>query len=168
MRRLSRNEIQSSQNVTQHKTSLHLSELKKPPVVCADSPHWVEVKHGRLELSQFDGGDADSPDVTQVVVAALLLNCSHLWSHPTQTREKKRRRTSHHVPKHTNSSIVRICKTPYRLHPTLHGAVNRQLHSSYQYGVPIKDFLLATEALISAATPKSAGTEETQAGSHWS
>jgi len=27
---------------------------------------------------------------------------------------------------------------------------------THQYGVPMKDFLLATDALISAATPKSA------------
>lgn len=54
------------------------------PIVCADSPHWVQVKHGRLQLCQLDGSDADGPDITQVVIATLLLHRSHLWSHPAQ------------------------------------------------------------------------------------
>lgn len=60
------------------------------PVVCADSPHWVEVKHGRLELSQLNGSDADGPDIAQVVVPPLLLHCSHLWSHPGQMKQKRK------------------------------------------------------------------------------
>lgn len=60
--------------------SLRLS----PQLVCADSPHRVEVEHGRLELSQLDGSDADGPDITQVVVSALLFHRSHLWSHPEE------------------------------------------------------------------------------------
>lgn len=54
------------------------------PIVYADSPHWVQVKHGRLQLCQLDGSDADGPDITQVVIATLLLHRSHLWSHPAQ------------------------------------------------------------------------------------
>ena len=44
----------------------------------------MKVKHGRLELSQLDGSDSNGPDVTQVVVAALLFHRSHLGSHPGQ------------------------------------------------------------------------------------
>lgn len=50
-----------------------------------NTPHGVEIKHGRLELCQFDGCDANCPDVAQLVVAALLLHRGHLRSHPETT-----------------------------------------------------------------------------------
>lgn len=49
-------------------------------------PHGVQVEHGRLQLSQLDGGDADGPDVAQLVVAAVLLHRCHFWSHPEVKR----------------------------------------------------------------------------------
>lgn len=52
-----------------------------------ERPHGVQVEHGRLQLRQFDGGDAHSPDVTLLVVAALPLHCCHL-SHTGSTRER--------------------------------------------------------------------------------
>lgn len=55
-------------------------------VACAEAPHWMEVEHGRLKLGQFDGGNAKSPDVTQVVVAALLLHRYYLRSHPANSK----------------------------------------------------------------------------------
>lgn len=57
--------------------------------VCADSPHWMEVIHWWLELSQLNGCNADSPDVTQVVIAPFLLHCSHLWGHPEWSNTDK-------------------------------------------------------------------------------
>lgn len=54
--------------------------------VCADAPHRMEVKHGRLKLSQLNGGNAESPDVAQVVVATLLFHCHYLWSHPGKSK----------------------------------------------------------------------------------
>lgn len=50
-------------------------------------PHRVEVEHGGLQLGELDGGDADGPDVAQVVVAALLLHGRHLWSHPAESAD---------------------------------------------------------------------------------
>ena len=46
------------------------------------SLHWVQVKHGRLQLCQLDGRDAHSPDVTQLVISSLLLHSCHLRGHP--------------------------------------------------------------------------------------
>ena len=46
------------------------------------SPHGVEIKHGGLELGELDGGDADGPDVTLLVVPALSLHSGHLRRHP--------------------------------------------------------------------------------------
>lgn len=46
------------------------------------SPHGVQVEHGRLQLGQLDGGDADGPDVAQLVVTAVLLHRRHFRSHP--------------------------------------------------------------------------------------
>ncbi len=43
-----------------------------------EGPHGVEVEHRRLQFSQLDGGDANRPDITEMVVAALALNCSDL------------------------------------------------------------------------------------------
>lgn len=54
-------------------------------------PHWVQVEHWRLQLSQLDGGDADSPDVAQLVVAAVLLHRCHFWSHPEEKKKKQSR-----------------------------------------------------------------------------
>jgi len=45
-------------------------------------PHRVEIKHGGLELGELDGGDADGPDVTLLVVPALPLHGGHLRRHP--------------------------------------------------------------------------------------
>lgn len=55
-------------------------------VACAEAPHWMEVKHGRLKLGQFDGGNAEGPDVTQMVVPALLLHRYYLRSHPANSK----------------------------------------------------------------------------------
>lgn len=65
---------------------LHKTGPVEVNVACAEAPHWMEVKHGRLELGQFDGGNAKSPDVTQVVVPALLLHRHYLWSHPANSK----------------------------------------------------------------------------------
>lgn len=61
----------------------------KVNVICTDTPHWVEVEHGRLKLGQFNGGDAEGPDVTQVVVPALLLHRHYLWSHPAKKQSSE-------------------------------------------------------------------------------
>ena len=53
----------------------------------------MEVKHGGLQLGQLDGGDAHRPDVTQLVVASVLLHGRHLWCHPA------------HAHKHTSTHL---------------------------------------------------------------
>lgn len=53
------------------------------------SPHGVQVEHGRLQLSQLDGGDADGPDVAQLVVTAVLLHRRHFRSHPVGEKKKQ-------------------------------------------------------------------------------
>lgn len=55
-------------------------------VACAEAPHWMEVKHGGLKFGQFDGSNAEGPDVTQVVVPALLLHRYYLRSHPANSK----------------------------------------------------------------------------------
>lgn len=55
-------------------------------VACAEAPHWMEVKQGRLKLGQFNGSNAEGPDVTQVVVPALLLHRYYLRSHPADSK----------------------------------------------------------------------------------
>lgn len=44
----------------------------------------MQIKHWRLQLSQLNGGDANSPDVAQLVVAPVLLYRCYLRSHPKQ------------------------------------------------------------------------------------
>ncbi|TNN30804.1 hypothetical protein EYF80_059045 [Liparis tanakae] len=80
-----------SQRLCRNET--HSERLSLLPAV---SPHRVEVEHGRLQLRQLDGGDADGPDVTQVVVAAFLLYGGHLGSHPAQQGYERRRGSSAH------------------------------------------------------------------------
>lgn len=46
----------------------------------------MKVKHGRLQLGQLYRRDPDSPDVTQLVVATVLLHGGYFWSHPAQKR----------------------------------------------------------------------------------
>lgn len=48
----------------------------------------MQVKHRRLELSQLYGCDANSPDVTQLVVAPVLLHCSYFRSHPKESEDR--------------------------------------------------------------------------------
>lgn len=47
----------------------------------------MQVKHGGLKLRQLDGCDADRPDVTELVVAAVLLHRRNLWGHPSKRRQ---------------------------------------------------------------------------------
>ena len=42
------------------------------------SPHWVEVKHGRLCLSKLYGSDTYGPDITLLIVTSFPLYCRHL------------------------------------------------------------------------------------------
>lgn len=35
--------------------------------------HWVEVRQGRVSISQLDGGDAERPDVTAGIVGGVQL-----------------------------------------------------------------------------------------------
>ena len=76
-----------------------LVEIRCPPVLVLESrrfvprlwheeerPHWVEVEHGRLELRTLDGRDPHSPNITEMVVAALALHCGDL-----QRKKKKKR-----------------------------------------------------------------------------
>jgi hypothetical protein len=42
----------------------------------------MEVEHRGLQFGQLNGRDAHSPNITQVVVAALPFHSSHLGSHP--------------------------------------------------------------------------------------
>ena len=58
-------------------------------VICAPLPHGVEIKHGRLELCKLYGCDADSPDVTLLVVASFPLHRSDLWGHPGETTQNR-------------------------------------------------------------------------------
>lgn len=56
-------------------------------------PHGVQVEHGRLQLGQLDGGDADGPDVAQLVVTAVLLHRRHFRSHPVEKNKKNKNET---------------------------------------------------------------------------
>lgn len=47
-------------------------------------PHWVQVKHGWLQFSQFYCSDTHSPDITQLVVTPFPLHRCYLRSHPIQ------------------------------------------------------------------------------------
>lgn len=65
----------------------------------SDTPHGMQVKHGRLQLGQFDGSDTDGPDVTQLVVSTLPPHCRHLWSHPATANHRAcYYKTTHHWP----------------------------------------------------------------------
>lgn len=70
-------------------------------------PHGVQVEHGRLQLSQLDGSDADSPDVTQLVVAAVLLHRCHFWSHPEEKETEQNSARKHYTPFLTRVSEYR-------------------------------------------------------------
>lgn len=52
--------------------------------------HWVEVRKGRVSISQLYGGDAKRPDVTAGVVGGvqLLLTCYHLPTEDEETAER--------------------------------------------------------------------------------
>lgn len=106
----------------------------------------MKVKHGRLQLGQLDRRDSDRPDVAQLVVAAVLLHCCYFWSHPAQRRVQRGRRGGCFF--HTDDRFT-LSKADE----------NVPFWLTHQYGVPIKDFLLAIVAVILAATPKSAGTK---------
>lgn len=52
-------------------------------------PHGMQVEHGRLQLGELDGGDADGPDVAQLVVTAIFLHSCHFRSHPVKNKEEQ-------------------------------------------------------------------------------
>lgn len=106
----------------------------------------MKVKHGRLQLAQLDRRDSHSPDVAELVVAAVLLHCCYFRSHPAQKRVQRQHREA------DEEDLVPVADENVPLCPT------------HQYGVPIKDFLFAIVAVILAATPKSAGMKNDRIG----
>ena len=65
-----------------YKKKLFLTAKIKNFTWSSYSPHWMKVKHGRLQLCKLNGSNADGPDVTQLVVTAFPFNSCHLRSHP--------------------------------------------------------------------------------------
>lgn len=63
--------------------ALYFSSAKSCAVARPDMPvlpryfeqgsHWVEVRQGRVSISQLDGGDAERPDVTAGIVGGVQL-----------------------------------------------------------------------------------------------
>lgn len=125
--------------------------MGKPPLRRL-TPHRMQVEHGRLQLSQLDGRDANRPDVAQLVVTAVLLHGRHLWSHPKPSQSRVR---AFQLPSLQEADEL-ICPTVKR---RLLGEELVSMPHTHQYGVPMKDFLLAIVAVILAATPKSAATK---------
>lgn len=37
-----------------------------------------------LQLAQLNGGDAQGPDVTELIVASFAFHGGHLWGHPRE------------------------------------------------------------------------------------
>ena len=56
-----------------------------------NTPHRVEVEHRGLQLGQLYGRDANGPDVTELVVATVLLHRRDFWSHPGWIQWKRQR-----------------------------------------------------------------------------
>lgn len=52
-------------------------------------PHWVKVKHRRLQFGKLNGSDSNGPDVTLLIISALSFNGSHFRSHPKTTTMHK-------------------------------------------------------------------------------
>lgn len=91
------------------------------------------MEERRLQLAQLDGGDAQGPDVTQLIVATFALHGGHLWGHPGGKLTYEMARGLHSRPPPPQPEA-----------------------QPHQYGVPMKDLLLATDAVSSPDTPKSA------------
>lgn len=108
----------------------------------------MKVEHGRLQLGQLDRRDPHSPDVAELVVAAVLLHRRYFRSHPARRR----------VQRPPKGGLMRkwFFQTADRF-KLPKGDENAPFRLTHQYGVPIKDFLFAIVAVILAATPKSAG-----------
>lgn len=79
----------------QRSESEELRDNRTAAETCCSSfqrPHGVKVKHGRLQLGQLYRRDPHSPDVAELVVAAVLFHCCYFRSHPVQ---RKRAETTH-------------------------------------------------------------------------
>ena len=48
----------------------------------------MQVKHGGLELRQFNSSDAHCPNITEVIVATFSLHSRNLWSHPVRRSDE--------------------------------------------------------------------------------
>ena len=93
----------------------------------------MQVEERRLQLAQLNGSDAQGPDVTQLIVATFALHGGHLWGHPAGKVTHEMARGLHSRPPPPQPEA-----------------------QPHQYGVPMKDLLLATDAVSSPDTPKSA------------
>lgn len=64
-------------------------------VLKPSKPHGVKIKHGRLKLGEFNRRDADSPDIAELVVSAVLLHRGDFWGHPLKQKASFSEGTSH-------------------------------------------------------------------------
>lgn len=48
-------------------------DMRVLPRYFEQGSHWVEVRQGRVSISQLDGGDAERPDVTAGIVGGVQL-----------------------------------------------------------------------------------------------